>query len=135
LSLKKEDLPQDKGALENFTKEVCYVTNKEGRYETSLSEGWNVKHLALNKAWQEIERKTEEARQNVLAGKVSPIAYYLELKLMDISILSSYTKFFKWQIKRHMKPAVFANLSDQKLLIYAQAFDVPVANLKNINVA
>ena len=52
--MKKEDLPQDKSPLDNFTREVCYVKNKEGKYETSLSKGWDVKSAALDQACFEI---------------------------------------------------------------------------------
>lgn len=133
--MKKEELPQDKSALENFTREVCYVKNNDGKYETDLSTGWETKKIALDKAWEEIERRVAEAKQNVLDGKVSPVAYYLELRLMDLPVLVGYTGFRRWQIKRHMKPSVFNKLSDKKLRIYAEAFDVSLQDFKNFNVA
>ena len=133
--MKKEELPQDKGPLDNFTREVCYVKNKNGKYETGLSEGWEVKNIALDKAWEEIERRTAEAKQQVLNGKLSPVAYYLELRLMDLPVLVGYTGYRKWQIKRHMKPSVFSKLSDGKLQIYADVFEVSLEDFKNFNVA
>jgi hypothetical protein len=57
----------------------------------------------------------------------------MELKLMDIQILSAYTRFWKWQVKRHLKPRVFEKLSAKKLQRYATAFDVTVEALKNVN--
>ena len=33
--MKKEDLPQDPGALDKFTREVCYVKNSNGKYDPS----------------------------------------------------------------------------------------------------
>lgn len=132
--MKKKELPQDKSALENFTREVCYVKNESGKYETGLSEGWEVKSAALDKAWEEIERRTEEAKQDVLAGKTSPITYFIELKLMDMPVVAGYTGFRKWQIKRHKKVHVFNKLSDKKLQIYADVFEVSLDDLKNFNV-
>ena len=52
---------------------------------------------------------------------------------MDIGILSNYTGFFKWQIKRHLKPAVFNKLSTKKLDKYAAVFNVTVDELKIMN--
>jgi hypothetical protein len=50
---------------------------------------------------------------------------------MDISILSSYTGFWKWTVKRHLKPSVFKKLSDQKLQKYAEIFEISIDELKN----
>lgn len=132
--MKKKDLPQDEGALKNFTREVCYIKNDEGKYETELSKGWEVKAVALDNMWEEIKRRTEEAKQKVLNGEVSPVLYFLELKLMDIPVLAGYTGFRSWQIKRHMKPKVFKKLSDKKLKIYADVFEVSLEDFKNFNI-
>jgi uncharacterized protein YbcC (UPF0753/DUF2309 family) len=130
--MKKKDLPQDKGALQNFTREVCYVQKEDGSYEAALSEGWEVKSTALDKAWEEIHRRTEDARQKVLNGEASPVVYYLEKHLMDLPVLAGYTGFRRWQIKRHMKPSVFKRLSDTKLRKYAEVFEVSFEDFKQL---
>ncbi len=129
--MKKSDLPQDESALANFTREVCYVKNEDGKYQAELSTGWEVKTEALNSAWQDIEQRIEEAKSLVKQGKKSPVYYFMELKLMDLTVLAGYTGFWKFQIKRHMKPAVFSKLSDKKLEKYAVAFDITLNELKN----
>jgi hypothetical protein len=129
--MKKEDLPQDAGALDKFTREVCYVKNQDGRYETALSKGWDVKKQALDSAWQEVNERVEEARKAVENGEKSPVYYFMELRLMDLPVLSGYTGFFPFFIKRHFKPSVFNGLSERKLEKYARAFDITVSELKN----
>ena len=129
--MKKEDLPQDPGALDKFTREVCYVKNDDGKYETALSRGWEVKKDALDSAWVDVNERIEDARQAVIRGEKSPIYYFMELRLMDITVLSGYTGFFGFFIKRHMKSSVFKDLSENKLAKYAQAFDISVNELKN----
>jgi hypothetical protein len=129
--MKKTELPQDKGALDNFTREVCYVKNEEGKYEADLSIGWEAKKAALDNAWEDIEERIAEAKQKVMAGEASPVLYFMELKLMDYSVLAGYTGFWKWQIKRHLKPTVFQHLSQKKMEKYAQAFDISIEELKN----
>lgn len=131
--MKKEDIPQDPGALNRFTREVSYAVDENGNYTTELSKGWDVKIKALDVAWDDIEKKVTGARQKVLNGEVSPLYYFMELKLMDINILSAYTGFWKWQIKRHFKPRIFKKLSDKKLQTYATALEVSVEELKNMN--
>jgi len=128
--MKKSELPQDNGALTSLTKEVCYVKNDEGKYETELSTGWDAKKVALEEAWKEIERRRIDAHHRVKSGEVSPIVYFMEVKLMDLTVLAGYTNFYKWQIKQHCKPSVFVRLSDAKLNKYAAAFEISVDELK-----
>jgi hypothetical protein len=130
--MKKEDLPQDNGALNKLTRELCYVVDKDGRYTTELSTGWEVKAKALDATWNDIDEKIEDIRARVLKGEFSPVRYYMEVRLMDLEILSAYTGFWKWTIKRHMRPDVFKNLSDKKLQKYASAFNVSVEELKEM---
>ena len=131
--MKKSDLSQDKSTLTKMTRELCYVKNEDGKYETDLSTGWEAKSVALENAWDEIERRKAETLQEVKDGKVSPIAYFMEVQLMDFTVLAGYTGFYKWQIKRHIKPAIFKKLSMSKLSKYAEAFEIEVSELTNIN--
>ncbi len=129
--MKKEDLPQEPGALSRLTRELCYVKNEEGKYETALSKGWDIKKEALDSAWVEVNDRVEEARKAVVNGEKSPVYYFMELNLMDLSVLSGYTGFFVFFVKRHLKPSVFKTLSEKKLEKYARAFDISVSELKN----
>ena len=130
--MKKEDVPQDVSALGKITKEVCYATDSDGKYTTELSKGWDVKITALDKAWEDIDVRIENARNKVLNGEASPLLFFMEKGIMDISLLADYTGFWQWQIKRHLKPGVFKKLSDKKLQRYAEVFNVSVDDLKNM---
>jgi len=132
--MKKEDVPQDLGSLGKITKEVCYATDASGKYTTELSNGWEIKINALDVTWDDINQKIAAAKEKVSRNEASPIVFFMEKNVMNIGILSSYTGFFKWQIKRHLKPAVFNNLSIKKLTRYAEVFNVSVDELKTMNV-
>ena len=132
--MKKENVPQDMSSLGKITKEVCYATDSSGKYVTELSSGWDVKINALDVAWKDIAERTAKAKQQVLNGEASPLLFFMEYRLMDIGILADYTGFWKWQIKRHMKPAVFNKLSDKKLQKYAEAFNIKAEDLKTMTV-
>jgi hypothetical protein len=132
--MKKEEIPQDDGALNKLTKEVVYATDAAGKYTTDLSTGWEVKATALDVAWKDIEKRIEDARQKVLNNKASPILYFMELRLMDMGIVAAYTGFWKWTIKQHLKPSVFKNLSEKKLQQYANVFNVSLEELKTMKV-
>jgi len=131
--MKKENVPQDLGALGKLTTEVCYVTDENGNYVTQLSNGWQIKTDALDVAWHDIEEKVSAAKKKVDNNEASPILFFMELRVMDIGILSAYTGFWKWTIKRHMKPSVFYKLSHEKLKKYAAVFDISVEQLKTMN--
>jgi len=132
--MKKEDIPQDYGSLSKLTKEMCYAVDDKGKYVTELSTGWEVKATALSVAWKDIEERVEAAKQKVLNNEASPILYFMELRLMDPSIVAAYTGFWKWQISNHLKPAVFKKMSEKKLRKYAEAFNVTVEDLKTMHV-
>ena len=50
---------------------------------------------------------------------------------MDLTILSGYTGYWKFNIKRHFKPSVFQSLSEEKYKKYAKTFEISVDELKN----
>jgi len=131
--MKKTEVPQDPSSLKNFTKEVCYAVDEQGNYVTNLSTGWEVKATALGITWDDIHKRAAQAKEQALKGEVSPLLYFIEIKVMDYATLSAYTGFWQWQIKRHLKPGVFNSLSDKKLQKYADVFDVTIDNLKKMN--
>jgi len=131
--MKKEDVPQDPGSLGKVTKELCYATDETGKYTTELSQGWEVKTGALDVAWQDIAERVAAAKAKVLRQEASPLLYFMELKLMDVAVLAGYTGFWKWQVRRHLRPVVFSKLSERKLCRYAEIFEVSVSDLISLN--
>jgi hypothetical protein len=132
--MKKEELPQDLGALGKITGEVCYVVDESGNYTTKLSNGWEVKSSALEVAWKDVEQRINAAKQKVDHKEASPILFFMELRVMDIGIVAAYTGFWKWQVKRHLKYSVFEKLSEARLTRYAELFEVSVNELKTMQV-
>lgn len=128
--MKKEEIPQDKSALESVSKELCYAVDNNGDYVTGLSTGWEVKSSALDVAWKDIDKRIETIKEQIRNREVSPLAYFMELRLMDFQILAAYSGFWEWQIKRHLKPSLFENLSSKKLEKYAKTFQISVEELK-----
>lgn len=131
--MKKENLPQDESALKDFTREVCYVKNKDGKYEKGLSSGWDVKTEALNVAWEDINDRIKDAANAVKEKKSSPILFFMELNLMDFQTLSAYTGYWKITIKRHLKPRNFSKLNQTKLAPYAKTFKISIDDLITFN--
>jgi hypothetical protein len=131
--MKKEDLPQDKSDLIDFTREVYYVKNTEGEYEQALSTGWDVKSDALEGAWEEVDRRVALAIKLFKEGEASPILYYMEKNLMDIPTLAGYARQWSFCVKRHLKLKSFKRLNDKNLTKYAKAFRITIEELKNFD--
>jgi len=132
--MKKEEIPQDLGALGKITGEVCYAVDESGKYSTVLSNGWEVKSAALDVAWKDVAERIEIAKQKVDRREASPILFFMELRVMDIPIVAAYTGFWKWQVKRHLKYPVFEKLSEARLNRYAELFEVSLEELKTMQV-
>jgi hypothetical protein len=130
--MKEKEVPQDnEGLFEGKLREMCYAVDETGNYVTVLSTGWDPKNAALKQAWSDINEKIESTRKQVLAGELSPLAYYMEKTIMDVGLLAKYSGIKKWKVKRHLKPGNFARLSENDLKKYAQALDVKEDELKN----
>ncbi|MGB5896209.1 MAG: helix-turn-helix domain-containing protein [Ignavibacteriaceae bacterium] len=130
--MKKDEVPQDNSLLlEGNTREICYAVDENGRYVKMLSTGWDPKDIALRQALEFIEKRANEAKEKIANNQLSPIAYYLEKRMMDIKLLSQYTDILRWRVKRHLKPNVFKKLSHEILKKYADAFEITVDELLN----
>lgn len=130
--MKANQIPQDQSSLsKKDLKELCYAVDENGNYTTALSSGWEPKSVALDGSMQLIQQRIEQAKQMVADGQASPIVYFMEKSKMDLSILASYVSMWKWKVKRHFNPKVFAKLSNRILKKYADVFEVSVEELKN----
>ncbi len=110
-------------------KKVVYAVDKEGHYTNVTSAGWEAENFATKQAWDAIDEEMAETIERVRKGEVSPILYFMQKSLMDISILAKYAGKWQWQVKRHMKPAVFKKLSPAMLQTYARIFNITVDEL------
>jgi hypothetical protein len=133
--MKLEEVPQEKKNFKDGHKaprKVLYVTNRDGSYTQTNSDGWDVENVILEQAWDEIDTQLEDALKQVRDGALSPIGYYLIKNRMDIGILAAYTGKWQWQIKRHLQPSVFARVSTAMLEKYAALFNITIDELKKI---
>lgn len=130
--MKKDNVPQDDSLLiEGNSREICYAVDENGKYVKVLSTGWEPKDIALRQALDFIEERANKSKEKIANNQLSPIAYYLEKRVMDIKLLSQYTNILRWKVKRHLKPRVFKKLSREILKKYADAFEITVDELLN----
>jgi len=132
--VKKKEVPQDdEGLLQGKFREPCYAVDDDGQYITVASTGWGPKNAALKQAWEEINIKVDEVRDDVLEGKSSILVWHMEKNIMGIKLLAQYTGIPRRKIKKHMKPAVFEELDPDTLNKYAEVFNITIEELTNIN--
>ncbi len=132
--MKLENVPQDESSLsKDNIKELCYATDKDGKYVTALSSGWEVKSLALQTTMEDIEERVQIALKKIQANEASPILYFQEINRMDLETLASYVGKWKFFVKRHLKPSGFKGLTERTLQKYASIFDITIDELKNFD--
>jgi hypothetical protein len=132
--MKIDEVPQDKGYLvKGRISDLSYAVGTDGKYISSQSQGWAPKNEAMSLAWDVVYERAENARNGVLAGILSPVAFYMEMNIMDVHILSSYTGISKWKVKRHLKMKNFIKLKPELLARYAEAFKMTPCELADLN--
>ena len=129
--MKKQEVPQDEGLTEGLYEDICYALDENGNYTVVPTTGWQPKTDAILQAWDVIHEKMEQARQRVLSGELSPVAYYMEKNLMDVKLLSDYAGLPKRKIRKHLKPDNFNKLDNKILARYAETFGISVDMLRN----
>lgn len=127
------EVPQDPKDFKegDKLKKLVYAVGKDGKYTGITSAGWDVENFALKQAWDDVDQALAETAEKVKAGELSPIAFFMQKNLMDISLLSKYVGKWQWQVNRHMKPAVFDTLKPELLQKYAAVFNITTDELVN----
>ena len=130
--MKQDDVPQDQSAAFEGQKKPLYVIDEDGKYTTELSSGWDVEEVVLDQAIAQFEALCDEARLRVEQKLSAPLEYHMYQRRMDISVLAQSTGFFQWQVKRHLKPAVFTRLNAKKLARYQEALGLSLSELQSM---
>ena len=130
--MKIDHVPQDDILTYAGMEKMIYATNEDGHYGVVASTGWNIEEEVTRQALLELERLTDDAYNEVVQKKASPLFYHMYANRMDIQILSQTTGLFQWRIKRHFRPETFAKLNDQLLARYGDALGLSIEELKSL---
>ncbi len=130
--MKAGDVPQDNAKSFAGQKKGLYAVDDEGAYAIVPSSGWEAEEIVLELAIEQFQTQTSAALQRVHAGESSTLEFHMYNKRMDVTLLAQSSGFFKWQVRRHCKPAAFARLSEAKLQRYADALDIPIKKLQQV---
>lgn len=128
------EVPQDEAFLiEGRIRDLCYVVDEKGQYTKVMSKGWAPKNDAMKLAWSDVYEHAEETRKKVLAGELSPVAFYMELNVMNVSILASYMHLSKRKVRKHLQMKAFQKLKPEIIARYADVFGIETNNLTDID--
>ena len=131
--MKKHDVPQDSdNSTYGGVRKLIYATNEKGEYEGVKSSGWSVEAEATRTALQLINQQCEQAWEDARTGKTAPLEYYMYYRRMDLALLAQTSGLFQWRIRRHLRPAIFAKLSDKLLARYSEALEIDPRQLKQL---
>ena len=119
--------------------ELIYTYNRELHYSFEPGKGYTLKvdyhylgnQIIIKQSWDEAESRLKDISSKIREGHLSPIAFYMEKNLMELPMLSDYTGFMRWRIKRHLKPRIFSKLKHETLSKYASVFNIGVNELMN----
>jgi len=129
--MKIQEVPQDITYYEG-QKRACYAINNEGKYVVVPSSGWSVEDVVNGLAVDEMATALEETRKAVLSGLKSPLCYHMQRRQMTPGILAQTAGIATFRVKRHFRPAIFAELKPSVLERYARALALTVEELKTV---
>jgi hypothetical protein len=130
--MKENQVPQDAENLnEGKLAKLYYATDEHGHYVKVNSVGWEPETVAMRQAWEVVDHEVDEAREKVIAGKASPVLYYMKKNIMTIPMVAGYVGTIGLRVRLHMLPFFFNRLSASMLEKYAFTFRITVAELKN----
>jgi len=133
--VKKDEVPQDQSPAFKGQKKVIYAVDDEGRYTTEGSSGWEAEQTVLDQAISHFTTLANEALERARAGTGTPLEYHMYTHRMDATLLAQSAGLFRWRVKRHLRPAVFARLPQRTLKKYASALGLTIEELRTVPVS
>jgi hypothetical protein len=131
--MEEESNPVYKNQAYGQYRELLYSYGADGKFEKKVGYHGESDRVTLQQAWDLFNDRIEAARRKVISGEASPILYYMEKTLVTPMDLSMHAGIIIWRVKHHLKLKVFNRLSEKTLKKYAEAFNITLDQLKNVD--
>ena len=131
--MKISEVPQDDVKTMQGGKKALYAVDDRGEYTRTATRGWEAEEIVLTQVIDDFEQKARAAADRVKRGETSPVEYFMNKKWMDPLTLAQAMGLYRWQVKRHFKPAVFKKLDAGTLAEYARLFGLTAERLKSFS--
>jgi hypothetical protein len=129
--MKISEVPQDDIKTLQGVKKALYALDDQGHYTRAVTSGWEAEEIVLTQVIDDFEEMAQQTALRMRKNETSPIEYFMFKKWMDPLTLAQVMGLYRWQVKRHFKPAVFKKLDTKTLTEYARIFGISVDALKN----
>jgi hypothetical protein len=130
--VQKRSVPQDASPTYGGLRKLLYAVDDSGKYAGVQSSGWEVESFSTELAVSELCRRRDEAWRSAREGKSSALEYHMYRNRMDFDTLAMVSRVWRWRLRRHLRPDVYAGLSDKMLSRYAEAMGVSVTELRQL---
>lgn len=130
--MKKDEVPQDDASTFPGQHKLLYAVDDDGQYVGVHSAGWEVESAATRAAIAEINRVRAEAWERASRGETSPLEVHMYDCRMDLDLLAQATGLYRWRVRRHFRPKVFAKLSASMLMRYSDALGLSPSELQRL---
>ncbi|MBL0730712.1 hypothetical protein [Piscinibacter sp. HJYY11] len=127
-----DNVPQEGNATLGGHRKAVYARDASGRIVIAPSKGWEAEEIVTSNAVDTLQALAEAARQRVQAGAASPLEYWMCARRMDVPLLSQTSGYWQWRVKRHLRPDIFATLTDKHLQRYADALGLTVTEIRKL---
>lgn len=128
--MKISEVPQDDVKALRGEKKALYAVDDRGRYVQTTTRGWEVEEIVLHQVIDDFEEQARRAAVRVRRDETSPVEYFMLKNWMDPLTLAQAMGLYRWQVRRHFRPAVFRKLKEKTLMEYARIFRVPVDTVR-----
>ena len=118
------EVPQERNATLAGCRKAVYARNADNRIVSVASAGWEVEEIVTQQAVDIFSAYATAARARVLKGESSPLEYWMVAQRMDLATFAQSSGIWRWRIRRHFRPALFARLSPAMLDRYANALGI-----------
>jgi hypothetical protein len=126
------DACPDEEFIYKNNRELFYFFDKEKNcYTRKVAFQCETNQVIIKQGWDALEERIDGIKEQVITGKLSPLAYYMEKNQMDVPMLSQYSGIRKWRVKKHLVPKGFMKLSANDLDKYSRALNISFEELKN----
>lgn len=128
--MKVREVPQDPGHALGGHQKLTYAVGEDGRYTGVPTVGWEVEIAATAVSTNVAATRIRGAWEAARAGRTSPLGYHMAAAQMDVALLATEARKWGWQVRRLLRPDVFAAAKDAALAPYADAMAMTVAALR-----
>lgn len=127
-----DSVPQEGNATLGGHRKALYARDSQGRMVIAPSRGWEAEEIVTSHAVEALQAQADAARARVAAGLASPLEYWMYARRMDVGLLAQSTGFWRWRVRRHLRPDVFSKLSAAAVQRYADALGLPADVLRQL---